>query len=207
MLIVGLTGGIASGKSVVARAWMHQPGVLVIDTDQVVHSLYRPGTPIYHRLVEAFGEGIIDSQGQLDRRALSRLVFGDERARRRLNAIVHPAVRERLRELAERARAKGTEILVIEAALLLESDPVERSFYDCYVLVTVDAPSQLERLMARDGLSREQALARIESQSSQAEKIGRADYLISTSGRVEDTAKRAKELLAKLRARGSEFAF
>lgn len=203
MLIVGLTGGIASGKRVIARAWAQEPGVVVIDADQVVHELYRSSPEIRRALVEAFGKQILGADGEIDRRALGQIVFRDAQARQQLNATVHPAVRHRLQELAEEARAKGTRLFIVEAALLLETDPVDRSFFDCYVLAKVEPDVQIVRLMARDGLSRDEALARIRAQTPQAEKIPRADYLVSTSGTMEETLARAKRVLEKLRRRAN----
>jgi dephospho-CoA kinase len=199
MLIVGLTGGIASGKSVIARAWAQEPRICVVDADQIVHTLYKPHTEVYRQLIATFGKQILDSKGEIDRRILGRLIFNDSQAREKLNAIVHPAVRARLQDLAEEEEAKGAEVFVVEAALLLETDSVDRSFFDCYILTTVDPDAQIKRLMARDGLTRDEALARIRSQTSQAEKIQQADYLIATSGTPEETVERAKELLNKLR--------
>jgi dephospho-CoA kinase len=129
MLIVGLTGGIASGKSVITRGWKKEQGVLTIDADQIVHELYRPGTEVHRQLIKTFGTQIVSSTGEIDRRVLGQLVFQNESVRQQLNSIVHPAVQARLREMAEEARAIDVEILVVEAALLLESDPVDRSFF------------------------------------------------------------------------------
>lgn len=204
MLIVGLTGGIASGKSTIARALREEPGIAVVDADRIAWETYRPGTEVYKKLVERFGEGIVNDQGEIDRKKLGAIVFRDPEARRSLNDIVHPAVLSKLREIARRERARGTRVLVVEAALLLESPHVDRSFFDYYVLVAVDPEEQLRRLMERDGLPREEALRRVQAQTPQDEKIPRADFVLWSRGRPEDTVREAKRLFRELRRRARE---
>ncbi len=204
MLIVGLTGGIASGKSTIARALREEPGLAVVDADRIAWETYRPGTEVYKKLVERFGEGIVNDQGEIDRKKLGAIVFRDPEARRFLNDIVHPAVLSKLREIAERERARGTRVLVVEAALLLESPHVDRRFFDYYVLVAVDPEEQLRRLMERDGLPREEALRRVQAQTPQDEKIPRADFVLWSRGRPEDTVREAKRLFRELRRRARE---
>ncbi len=204
MLIVGLTGGIASGKSTIARALREEPGIAVVDADRIAWETYRPGTEVYKKLVERFGEGIVNDQGEIDRKKLGAIVFRDPEARRSLNDIVHPAVLSKLREIARRERARGTRVLVVEAALLLESPHVDRSFFDYYVLVAVDLEEQLRRLMERDGLPREEALRRVQAQTPQDEKLPRADFVLWSRGRPEDTVREAKKLFRELRRRARE---
>ncbi len=204
MLIVGLTGGIASGKSTIARALREEPGIAVVDADRIAWETYRPGTEVYKKLVERFGEGIVNDHGEIDRRKLGAIVFRDPEARRSLNDIVHPAVLSKLREIAQRERARGTQVLVVEAALLLESPHVDRSFFDYYVLVAVDPEEQLRRLMERDGLPREEALRRVQAQTPQDEKLPRADFVLWSRGRPEDTVQEAKRLFRELRRRAQE---
>src|SRR5574337_1153414 len=198
MLIIGLTGGIATGKGVVAREWSQVPGVLVVDADQLVHALYRHGSPVLQQLVAAFGAAILGPDGAVDRRALGKLVFGDEAARRKLNAIAHPAVRAQYAKLAQEALAQGVEVFVVEAALLLESNP-DRSFFDAFVVTNLDEQGQLERLMARDGLTRDEALRRVRAQLPQAQRRAQADYVLDTSGSLAQTQARARELLARIK--------
>lgn len=204
MLIVGLTGGIASGKSTIARALREEPGLAVVDADRIAWETYRPGTEVYKKLVERFGDGIVNAQGEIDRKKLGAIVFRDPEARRSLNDIVHPAVLSKLREIAQRERARGTQVLVVEAALLLESPHVDRSFFDYYVLVAVDPEEQLRRLMERDGLPREEALRRVQAQTPQDEKLPRADFVLWSRGRPEDTVQEAKRLFRELRRRAQE---
>ena len=198
MLIVGLTGGIASGKSTIARALREEPGIAVVDADRIAWETYRRGTDVYEKLVERFGEGILNAQGEIDRKKLGALVFRDPKAREFLNGVVHPAVLQKLWEIAQRERDQGTQVLVVEAALLLESPHVDRSFFDYYVLVAVDLEEQLRRLMKRDGLSREEALRRVQAQTPQSEKLVRADFVLWSRGSPGDTIRDAKALFRRL---------
>jgi len=200
MIVIGLTGGIATGKGVVARAWSELPDVVVVDADRVTHALYAPGAPVYERIVDAFGTDILDAAGRIDRKALGRCIYDDQGARARLNAIVHPAVRARYRALAAEAGDNGAAAFVVEAALLLDSEP-DREFFDAFVVTDVDEAEQLRRLMHRDGVDRAEALKKIRSQLPQAERRRRADCVLDTSGTVAETRARARALLETLRAR------
>lgn len=199
VIVIGLTGGIATGKGEVARAWATQCGVVVHDADAVAHALYQPGSPLVDALVAAFGQGILNAGGGIDRKALGRIVFDDEAARQYLNAIVHPAVRARYIELAAEASAAGALVFVIEAALMLDGEP-DRAFFDAFVTTEVDEAEQLRRLMARDGLDEAQGKRRVRAQLPQAQRRARADYVLDTSGTPAQTQARALALLARLRA-------
>ncbi len=200
MIVVGLTGGIASGKSTIAHALAQEPGVEVADADQVAWETYQPGTDVHRQLVEHFGEGIRNPDGTIDRRALGRIVFNDPDERQFLNDVVHPAVRERLIDMAQRHKAQDVEIFLVQAALILESEPVDRSFYEVYIMVWVDPTAQLRRLMERDDLSREAALRKIRSQTSQDVKAERADYVIDSTGSPDETIAQARSILQELRS-------
>jgi len=199
MLIIGLTGGIASGKSVIAKAMAKVPGVIVVDADKLAWEAYQPGTNTYKRIVEHFGEQVLRSDGEIDRVKLGAIVFKDEEELEFLNKAVHPAVQGRLLSLAKEYEAKGMEIMVVEAALLLESPYADRGFFDYIIVAKVDKEEQIRRLRERDGLSYEQALRKISTQAPQEEKLRRADFVIDTTGSPQDTVARAKELLAKLK--------
>ncbi len=201
MLIVGLTGGIASGKSTITRALAEEPGIAVVDADKIAWETYRPGTEVHKKLIERFGPKIVKPDGTIDRKALGAIVFRDPEAREFINSVVHPAVTARLLKIAEEQRRRGTEVLVVEAALLLESPYVDRSFFDYYVVVAVDPEEQLRRLMDRDGLSREEALRRIRAQTPQDKKLARADFVIWSRGSPEETIRQAKKLFHELRRR------
>lgn len=200
--VFGLTGGIASGKSTVASI-LRERGIPVVDADQVARDVVAPGTPGLEAIVERFGEEVIDDNGELDRKRLGDLVFGDEESRLALEAITHPRIAtESMRRLMA-AMAQGSEIVFYEAALLVETG----RFRDFAALVVVSAPeaAQLERLMSRDGLSRDAARSRIDSQMPLDDKIACADFVIENVGTVNALNTRVDELLdwASARANGA----
>jgi dephospho-CoA kinase len=203
--VVGLTGGIGSGKSTVSRL-LAALGAVVIDSDAIVHELQAPGTPLLARIAESFGSEMIRPDGSLDRARLGQLVFADDAARARLNALVHPVVgRETLRRL-EAARAAGAALVVLDIPLLLErraagaggAGPTASDSASEVIVVYAREEQQIERQLARDGASREHALARIRAQLSIEEKRKLADYVIDNSGTLEDTERQVRELYAKL---------
>jgi dephospho-CoA kinase len=176
--IIGLTGGIASGKSTVS-AFLRELGAPIIDADEISRALTAQNGPALPRIAARFGAELIDQQGRLDRRALSLRVFGDEEERQALNAILHPMVQAEMQRQIEELRLKGARIAVLDVPLLFESGMegmAERTW-----LVACPMETQLSRLMARDRLSREEALLRIKSQMPLDEKKKRADLLIDSS--------------------------
>ncbi len=198
MLIVGLAGGIATGKSLVAREAATLPGVAVLDADKIAWETYLQGTSVYTQLVARFGETILSEGGEIDRKKLGAIVFQDEEARRFLNSVVHPAVGLRLYELAEQHRAQSTKMLVIETALLLESEYAVRSFYDYVILVKATAEAQIQRLLARGKISREEAERKVRARIPIEAQIAKADFVLDTSGAVEETKAKAREIFTKL---------
>jgi dephospho-CoA kinase len=208
--VVGLTGGIGTGKSTVGRL-LSALGAVLVDSDAIVHELQAPGTPLLARIAESFGAEMVRPDGSLDRARLGQLVFGDDAARARLNALVHPVVgRETLRRLAA-ARAAGAALVVLDIPLLLEgrtsrvtdarpaASPTVASDSASEVIVVYAPESvQIERQVARDGVSREHALARIRAQLPIEEKRKRADHVIDNSGTLADTERQVRELYAKL---------
>jgi dephospho-CoA kinase len=198
VLKVGLTGGIACGKTVV-RHRLEERGIPTLDADAVVHRLLQAGTELTRQVAEAFGNRVIAPDGSVDRKALGALVFADDEQRKKLNAIVHPAVWleiERFFGARENAR---DEVAVVDAALMIETGSYRR--YDFLVVAHCRPELQLERLMARDDISREDAFRRIRAQMPLEEKMRFADFLVDTSGTLEETLKQADELATKLRAR------
>lgn len=182
--VIGLTGGIASGKSTVA-AMFAALGAPVIDADQVARDVVEPGQPALAEIVAAFGAEMVDAGGRLDRKRLGAVVFGDPERRRALNAIVHPRIgAETTRRIAE-ARARGVEELIYEAALLVENG-IHRGL-DGLVVVAVPTEVQLARLMARDGLDERDARRRLDAQAPLAEKVAAADWVIDNAGTREGT--------------------
>ena len=181
---VALTGGIASGKSTVADLFVSH-GAALIDTDLIAREVVEPGRPALARVVDAFGPSILGSDGRLDRSRLRGLIFSDAAARRTLEAILHPAIREEMeRQSAALANASPYQILAIP--LLAESgrrDHVDR-------VLVVDAPEhlQVKRLMARDGVTEAQALASLRAQATREARLVLADDVIVNSGNVDDLA-------------------
>jgi dephospho-CoA kinase len=194
---VGLTGGIASGKSTVA-AMLREMGAAVVDADALAREVVEPGEPALAEIARRFGPGVIAADGRLDRAALARIVFADEEARRDLGAITHPRVAalaaERTRALAD----AGAPIVFYEAALLVENG-LHRGL-SALIVVAVPPEVQLERLIRRDGLSADEARARLAAQLPLAEKIRVADYVIDNAGTVEDTRRQVEALYRKLLA-------
>ncbi len=200
MLIVCLAGGIATGKSLVAQEAAKLPGVTVIDADKVAWETYRKDTETYRKLVARFGEQILSEGGEIDRKTLGALVFSNSEAREFVNATVHPAVQEALEKLAEAHRVQGTKLLVIEAALVLESPYVRRDFFDYIILVSAPREAQIQRLIERSGLSPDEARRRVEAQTPSELLAPKADFVLDTSGTIEETRERARALFRELLA-------
>ena len=180
-LRIGLTGGIASGKSTVADMFADL-GVPVIDTDVIARDVVRPGQPALEEIREAFGAGVIAADGTLDRSAMRAIVFGDDAARRRLEAILHPKIREITIEQAETA---GGAYQVVVVPLLVESSL--RAFVDRVLVVDCDEEIQVVRLLERDTESEQQARKILAAQSTRDERLAIADDVIENEGSLEDT--------------------
>ncbi|MEJ5368527.1 MAG: dephospho-CoA kinase [Bryobacteraceae bacterium] len=197
MLRVGLTGGLASGKSFVGES-LAAMGCHLLKADELGHRLLEPGTEVHERVVEAFGRGILDEEGRIVRRRLASLVFEDPEKLAALNAIVHPAViEEEEKWMREVAAADPHGIAIVEAAILIETGSYRR--FDKIVLAVCTDEQQIERAMKRDGLTREEALARLKRQMPLEEKRKFADYVIDTSGEKEDTLVQVRRLYEDLR--------
>lgn len=194
-MILGVTGGIASGKSSVVEVFA-ELGARVVSADQLARDVVAPGSLALQQLATRFGSVIIQADGQLDRKRLGDIVFADEAARQDLNAIMHPAIATLSRRRLQEAVAGGAPLVVYEAPLLFEVHAEDR--VDAVLVVTIDETRQLERLMRRDGLTDEQARARVAAQMPQAEKVARADYLLDNSGPWEETRHHAVDLFKLL---------
>jgi dephospho-CoA kinase len=197
MLRVGLTGSIAVGKTFVCEIF-RELGCHVLDADQVARDVVEPGTPGLDAVVAAFGKDVLKSDGALDRGKLGSIVFADEEKRLLLNSIVHPLVFETQdRWLKEHEKEDPDGIAIIDAALMIESGGYRR--FDKLIVVWCEPELQLQRLMARDGLSRADAQRRIDAQMSQEEKKRHADFLIDTSDSRDITRRQTSEVLRQLK--------
>ena len=190
--VFGLTGGIGSGKSTVAARFRAR-GVPVIDADLLAREVVAPGTPGLAEIRTRFGDEVIDARGELDRARLAEIVFHDDDARRALNAITHPRVRDLALTRVQELAAQGEPLACYEVPLLIESGlgDVLRPL----VVVVVDPATQVERTMRRDGSTREHAEARIRSQMPLAEKARLADHVIDNGGSVAATLARTDQVL------------
>lgn len=196
MALIALTGGIASGKSTIARRLVGL-GAQVVDADQIVRDVQRPGSPVLADIEAAFGSGVIRPDGELDRAALGALVFGDEAARQRLNAIVHPAVRaESARRFAAASADDPDATVVYDVPLLVEArvdDP-----WDLVVVAHAPSDVRMRRLVELRGLREDEAAARIAAQVSDDRRLAIADVVIDTAGSLEDTIAQVDALWAGL---------
>jgi dephospho-CoA kinase len=188
MKLLGLTGGIASGKSTVGRM-IAAAGVPVIDADLLAREAVAPGSPGLAAIVERFGAAVVTAQGELDRRKVGALVFADEVARRALNAIVHPEVARLAAERLEALRVAGAHGWCVYEVPLLFENGLEAAM-DATLLVAVPDDVQLRRLMQRDGLDENAARARVRAQMPQDEKRRRASVVIDNDGSLDDLARR-----------------
>ena len=177
---VALTGGIASGKSTVADLFAAL-GVPVIDTDVIAREVVEPGRPALTQVIETFGSEVLGSDGRLDRRRLRERIFADADAKRRLEAILHPAIRA---EMERQSRAADGPYQVLVIPLLTEGK--RRDHVDRVLLVDVPEELQIQRLVSRDGVSHEQAQASLNAQATRAERLAMADDIVRNTGRPED---------------------
>jgi dephospho-CoA kinase len=199
MVLVGLTGGIASGKSVVA-ARLAEHGAVIVDADAIAREVVEPGTPGLARILEEFGSGVIDADGRLDRPALGAVVFADEAKRHILNDITHPAVRElSQRRFAEAAAADPDAIVVYDVPLLSEAR--SRAEFDVVVVVSAPEDVRIERMVSLRGMSRTEAENRIRSQVPEAERRALADIVIESGGTLDETLAQADAVWEQLRQR------
>lgn len=188
--VLGLTGGIGSGKSFVASI-LSELGAEVIDADQLARQVVEPGQPALAEIVTAFGPQMLRPDGHLDRARLASLVFADATARQKLDAITHPRIRERMREEVE-ARAQRPGLLILDIPLLYESG--REGTVEKVIVVWVDRTTQLQRLIGRDGLDTGQAEQRLAAQLPLDEKRSRADEVIDNSGTPEQTRRQVEAL-------------
>jgi len=185
MYIIGLTGGIASGKSTVSRT-VAELGARIINTDEIAHQIIEPGEPAWDDIVKYFGEGVLNPDNTINRIKLGAIVFQDPASLQQLNSITHPRVMERMRSDLRRIEEEQPEAVVFMEVPLLYETHMEKLCREVWV-VWVDSETQITRLMARDNIGPEDALRRIASQMPLEEKAKRADRVIDNTGSIEET--------------------
>jgi len=196
--VIGLTGGIASGVTLVAGMF-RDLGAVVIEADQVSREVAQPGTSTLRKIVEAFGPEVVAPDGTLDRRRLGQIVFDDPSARVRLNALTHPAIRRLIWERIEHIRREDPEALVIvDIPLLLDTAGPETFDLDGVIVITATPELQISRIMKRDGLSREEAQRRLDAQRPVALKAAEADWVIDNTSTVAHTRSQVEALWKQL---------
>lgn len=199
--MLGLTGGIGSGKSTVG-ALLVERGAVLLDADAMVRELQRPGTPVFQAMVERFGPGIVAADGTLDRAAVAEVVFNDPDALQDLNDIVHPAVGERINQrLVE--LAETDEVVVLDIPLLVEGD---RQGYAGVIVVDTDPELAVQRLVEHRGFGEADARARMANQASREERLARADVVVRNDGSLEDLAAEVDRAWAWIEAKRAEVA-
>lgn len=198
MFVIGLTGGIGTGKSTVAQI-LESQGAPILNADLVGHEVYLPGRPAYHEIIEAFGQGVVAEDGSIDRKKLGPIVFADPKNLAKLNAITHSRMKGMMREKLNEIEKQGHEIAVLEAALLLEAKWDDLA--DEIWVTVVDPEIAAARVAERSGLAREQVMERIRSQMTSEERTRRASVVIETSGDMASTEKQTLDNWEKVRAR------
>ena len=195
-MVAGLTGSIASGKSLVS-AELERLGARIVDADHIAREVVAPGSPALREIEEEFGQSVIRADGGLDRAALGGIVFSDAEKLKALNRITHPRIIARQREMIEEIKKEPADpLIIVDAAILIEAG--EHKNMDAVIVVFCDEERQIERLAAR-GLARGEALSRVRAQMPLKEKLEYADYVIDNNGTVEETLRQARELYGRLR--------
>ena len=196
MKVIGLTGNIASGKSLVASMF-EALGAKVIDFDDIARMIVEPSEPAWNEIVDAFGRDILNPDDTINRKALGDIIFNNPQKREILNNITHPKIIQYTRETIEKYRNDNIEVVIIEAALIVEGGGL-KDLIEKLLVVIADEKSQLDRLTKRNGLSREEAISRINSQMPTEEKVQYADYVIDNSNTEEETQNQVKNLWSLL---------
>jgi dephospho-CoA kinase len=194
--LIGLTGGIASGKSVVGRR-LAEHGAVHVDADVLAREVVERGTPALERIAQEFGPGVVAADGSLDRPALGAIIFSDPEKRSALNAITHPAVWRRAKELFDAAEAANPDAVVVyDVPLLVEAAGNRPMSFDLVVVVHASRETRIERLVGLRWMTRQEAEHRLNSQASDTERLAIADVVIDSNGTLDDTLRQADELWA-----------
>lgn len=194
-IVIGLTGGIASGKSTIS-SMLQEKGIRVVDADHIARVVVEVGEPAYNQIVEEFGIEILKEDKTINREKLGTIIFSDENKRQTLNSIVHPAVRKEMLKQVEEEKNKQSNAVVLDIPLLFESKLTH--IVDKTLLVYVDQETQMKRLMKRNGYNEEEAKMRMDSQLPLYEKRELSDYIIDNNGSIESTKKQLNYLLEKI---------
>ena len=200
MYLIGLTGGIASGKSLVTSR-LRELGATIVDADVLAREVVEPGTDGLAAIARQFGDGVLNEDGTLNRPALGAIIFADPEQREALNGITHPAIWRRAKELF--AQAAADEVVVYDVPLLVEGAKGRQLDFDLIVVVNASADIRLHRLMELRGMSREEAAHRLNSQASDAERLAVADVVIDNEGTIDHTHEQVDALWAKAREAAS----
>ena len=190
-----MTGNIGSGKSTVA-GMLREAGIPVLDADRISREVTAPGGRAYDAVVQAFGRGILRNDGSIDRKRLGEIVFTDPASRRQLERITHPAILEAILEAIAGIERAGHRAAVVEATLIHESG--RKGLFEAVISVTCDRETAISRLVARDGMTRSQAEARLRAQMDADRKAGASDYVIDNSGGIESTRRQVIALAGVL---------
>jgi dephospho-CoA kinase len=194
--VIGLTGGIGSGKSTVSR-FLAELGAAVIDADKIGHEVYRPDTDTWRKLVKTFGRGILTADNTIDRKKLGAIVFSNEEELKRLNAIIHPQITEVIKKQIDDYRRKDAKVIVLDAPVLLEAHA--KNLVDEVWVVVADEENVIKRAVARTGLREEQIRDRIRAQMSKTERIKNAQVIIYNDGTPEDLRGKIKNLWEQIK--------
>jgi dephospho-CoA kinase len=194
--VIGLTGGIGSGKSTVSR-FLAELGAAVIDADKIGHEVYRPDTDTWRKLVTTFGRGIVAADKTIDRKKLGAIVFSNEEELKRLNAIIHPQITEIIKQQIDDYRRKDAKVIVLDAPVLLEANA--KNLVDEVWVVVADEDNVIKRAAGRTGLREEQIRDRIRAQMSKSERIKNAQVIIYNDGTPEDLRGKIKKLWEQIK--------
>jgi dephospho-CoA kinase len=195
--VIGLTGGIGSGKSTVSR-FLADLGAVIIDADKIGHEVYRPDTETWRQLVKTFGRGILSADNTMDRKKLGAIVFGNKQELQRLNAIIHPQITAEIRKRIAEYRRQGVKVIVLDAPVLLEANA--KNLVDEVWVVTADEANVIKRAAARTGLTEQQIRDRVRSQLSNAERTKNARVVINNDGDPEDLRGKIQELWEQIKS-------
>ncbi len=198
MKVIGLTGNMACGKTVVARMF-EELGAKIIDADYIARLVVEPGEPAWKDILEKFGHEILNPDKTINRKKLGDVVFRDKEKREELNRITHPRIIDKIKFMLEEYRKENVKVVIVEAALIVERGGMKSIISDL-IVVTADEEAQIKRLIERDGISREEALTRIKAQMPVSEKVKFATYVIDNSRTLEETRKQVEEVWKKINA-------